>query len=129
MLYLADNLKCRTSRLKLNFPGKKQPFEHLKELQKIADEALDTKKINIQYRLFKALADKTRLKILHLLAVKPLCVCEVMAALKLTQPTASHHLRILESAGIIREERQGRWIFYHVNKSEIIAVVERLSFL
>jgi ArsR family transcriptional regulator len=62
--------------------------------------------------MFKALADETRLKILRLLAKREMCVCEVMAALSLTQPTASHHLRILENAELVKDRKDGKWVFY-----------------
>ena len=62
--------------------------------------------------MFKALADETRLKILRLLAKREMCVCEVMAALDLTQPTASHHLRILEHTGLVKDRKDGKWVFY-----------------
>jgi ArsR family transcriptional regulator len=67
-----------------------------------------------QSRVFKALGDKTRLSILSLLSVREMCVCEIMAALSLTQPTASHHLGILENAGVLKERKDGRWVFYRI---------------
>jgi DNA-binding transcriptional ArsR family regulator len=66
-------------------------------------------------KFFKALADATRLKILGLLEVREMCVCEVMVALDLTQPTASHHLRILENVGIVKARKEGKWVFYALN--------------
>jgi len=41
-----------------------------------------------------------------------MCVCEVMVALDLTQPTASHHLRILENVGLVKARKEGKWVFY-----------------
>jgi len=64
--------------------------------------------------VFSGLADKTRLKILELIAREELCACEVMAALDLTQPTTSHHLGILERAGLVVPRREGKWVFYRV---------------
>lgn len=65
-------------------------------------------------RLFKALADETRLRILSLLNMREMCVCEIMVALDLTQPTASHHLGILENAGLIKDRKEGKWVFYSI---------------
>ncbi|MBC7107095.1 MAG: winged helix-turn-helix transcriptional regulator, partial [Firmicutes bacterium] len=70
---------------------------------------------------FKALADPTRLRILELLAGREMCVCEVMAALNLPQPLVSHHLRVLRQAGVVRDDRCGRWICYRVTP-EFVAV-------
>ena len=66
-------------------------------------------------KFFKALADTTRLRILGLLEVREMCVCEVMVALDLTQPTASHHLRILENVGLVKDRKEGKWVFYALN--------------
>jgi ArsR family transcriptional regulator len=65
--------------------------------------------------VFAGLADETRLKILKLLTREELCACEVMAALELTQPTASHHLGILEKSGLVASRKEGKWIFYRVD--------------
>jgi DNA-binding transcriptional ArsR family regulator len=61
---------------------------------------------------FSALGDSTRLKMLKVIGDEELCSCEVMAALGLTQPTTSHHLGILERAGVLRSQRNGKWVFY-----------------
>ncbi len=66
-------------------------------------------------KFFKALADPTRLRILGLLEVREMCVCEVMVALDLTQPTASHHLHILENVGLVEHRKEGKWVFYTLN--------------
>jgi DNA-binding transcriptional ArsR family regulator len=89
--------------------------DDLKELAKkiITDGHAKTKS-----KFFKALADITRLRILTLLAVREMCVCEVMVALDLTQPTASHHLRILENIGLVKDRKDGKWVFYSL-KDEI----------
>ncbi|MGD0175935.1 MAG: metalloregulator ArsR/SmtB family transcription factor [Candidatus Bathyarchaeia archaeon] len=63
---------------------------------------------------FSALGDSTRLKMLRLIGDEELCSCEVMAALGLTQPTTSHHLGILERAGLLSSRRNGKWVFYKI---------------
>jgi len=73
-----------------------------------------------QSKLFKALGDKTRLRMIYLLRTKELCVCEIMAALNLTQPTASHHLGILENAGIVKDRKEGKWVFYSIAEKELV---------
>ena len=63
----------------------------------------------------KALADGNRLRIIRLLMDRPRCVCELQAALGIAQPTVSKHLSILEEAGWVDKQRQGRnFIFYHL---------------
>ena len=63
-------------------------------------------------RLFKALADETRLRIVALLAHGELCVCHVQDALDLAQPSASRQLGILKAAGVVDSRRQGTWTYF-----------------
>lgn len=76
--------------------------------------------IQLSKRL-KALQDPTRLKILSLLSKRPLCVCVITDALRLSQPTISRHLGLLEDAGFVRKERQGRMIIYSVSPEDELA--------
>jgi ArsR family transcriptional regulator len=64
--------------------------------------------------LFKGLADRTRLRILALLAGGEVCVCHIHEALRLPQPTVSRHLAYLRRAGLVETRREGLWIFYRV---------------
>ena len=65
-------------------------------------------------RLFKALGDHTRLRIVALLSHGELCVCHVQDALGLTQPNASRQLGILKNAGVVESRREGTWTFYRL---------------
>lgn len=65
-------------------------------------------------KIFKALADPTRLRILLLLRARRLCVCELVFVLKMEQSRVSHQLRVLREAGLVEDEREGRWIVYRV---------------
>jgi ArsR family transcriptional regulator len=75
--------------------------------------ALDLRPVS---RLFKALGDETRLRIVALLTYGELCVCHVEAALGLTQPTASRHLAVLRHAGVVEQRRDGHWVYYRLAK-------------
>jgi ArsR family transcriptional regulator len=86
--------------------------EYASELKQLAEKAIESDFVRKQSNVFKALADETRLKILSLLQLREMCVCEIMIALDLTQPTASHHLGLLESAGLVKDRREGKWVFY-----------------
>jgi ArsR family transcriptional regulator len=63
---------------------------------------------------FKALADPSRLDIFRLIAAQdaPLCVCDVVDRFSLSQPTISHHLKVLREAGLIVVSRRGVWAYY-----------------
>ncbi|GGA54720.1 transcriptional regulator [Kroppenstedtia guangzhouensis] len=63
----------------------------------------------------KALGDKTRLRILALLREEDLCVGELVEILKITQPAVSQHVRKLRNAGLVKERRQGQWVYYSLN--------------
>jgi ArsR family transcriptional regulator len=63
-------------------------------------------------RLFKALGDDTRLRIVALLSHGELCVCHIQEALGLTQPNASRQLGILRNAGVVEARREGTWTYY-----------------
>lgn len=76
-------------------------------------------------KVFKALADPTRLRIALLLRQRDLCVCELMAVLGMEQSRVSHHMRILREAGIAEDVRAGRWIVYRVPE-EAEALLESL---
>jgi DNA-binding transcriptional ArsR family regulator len=86
--------------------------EYAGELRELADKNIGREDAARKGKFFKALADTTRLRILGLLAVREMCVCEIMVALDLTQPTASHHLRILENVGLVKDRKEGKWVFY-----------------
>ncbi|MBN2602414.1 MAG: winged helix-turn-helix transcriptional regulator [Candidatus Marinimicrobia bacterium] len=63
-------------------------------------------------KLFKALSDPNRLRILKMLEIKPLCVCEITEALRLATSTVSKHLSILRNAGFISDQKDAKWVNY-----------------
>jgi ArsR family transcriptional regulator len=65
-------------------------------------------------KIFKALADPTRLRITLLLVRRELCVCELMYVLDMEQSRVSHHMRVLREAGLAEDVREGRWIIYRI---------------
>lgn len=77
-------------------------------------------------KLFKALADKNRLRILKMLEVRPLCVCEIREILNLANSTVSQHLAILRKSGFIYEIKDNKWVNYYLNKRSTDDVVYAL---
>src|SRR5262245_42207488 len=72
---------------------------------------------------FKALADPTRVAIGNrLTTTDAVCVCDLTAAFELSQPTISHHLRILREAGLVEAERRGTWAYYRLAPDAIAAL-------
>lgn len=70
---------------------------------------------------FKALADETRLKIFKLVERQELCVCQIVPAIGLTQPTVSVHLGKLKRAKLVKERRAGQWSYYSADREGIAA--------
>lgn len=66
---------------------------------------------------YKALGDEVRLKILQMLSEQEMCVCEIFDKLDMSQPAVSHHLKILRQAGLVKDSRDGKWIYYSLNAS------------
>lgn len=88
--------------------------------------ALDVRPLT---RLFRALGDETRLRIVALLSHGELCVCHLESALDLNQSTASRHLAILKTAGIVDSRREGTWVYYSVTEQEHETVAKALEVL
>src|ERR1700682_4626404 len=65
-------------------------------------------------RMFKALGDPNRLRIVAVLSHGELCVCHIETALGLSQPAASRHLAVLRNAGVVEPRREGTWIYYRL---------------
>ncbi|WGW14025.1 metalloregulator ArsR/SmtB family transcription factor [Saxibacter everestensis] len=67
-------------------------------------------------KVFKALGDPTRVKLLSLITTSAdgeMCVCDLTDPVGLSQPTVSHHMKLLVEAGLVAREQRGRWAYYH----------------
>ncbi len=80
-----------------------------------AAQAVEVRSVS---RLFKALGDETRLRIVALLSHGELCVCHIEAALALSQPNASRQLGVLRAAGVVEPRKQGTWTYYRLAAQE-----------
>jgi ArsR family transcriptional regulator len=72
--------------------------------------------------LFKALADPARVRIVNLLATsagEPVCICNLVEPLGLSQPTVSHHMKRLLEAGLVEREQRGRWAYFALESKAI----------
>ena len=80
--------------------------------------------------VFKALGDPVRLRLISLIGARPggeACVCDLTAAFDLTQPTISHHLKVLREAGLIDSERRGTWVYYRLVPAALDRMADLLS--
>ena len=79
-------------------------------------------------RVFAALADPVRLRLLSMVATRDeVCSCELEAPLGKSQPTVSHHTRVLAQAGLIAGEKRGRWMWWSVVPSRLAALRRALG--
>ena len=85
-----------------------------------------------QTKIFNALSDSNRLRILKILQQRELCVCEIREILDLANSTVSKHLSILKDNGFINERKDGKWVYYNINANpedlRINEIISRLDF-
>ncbi|HEY5057679.1 MAG TPA: metalloregulator ArsR/SmtB family transcription factor [Gaiellaceae bacterium] len=96
-------------------------LELIDSCRPLGGEALATGEAEATARMFKALADPARVKIINVLAQSdgPVCACEFMPALGLAQATVSHHLTKLTAAGLLEREQRGKWAYFSLNAQAI----------
>jgi len=78
----------------------------------------------------RALADPVRLRLLSFIAAQPgaeACVCHLTAPVELSQPTVSHHLKLLHEAGLLDREKRGAWVFYRIRPEPLDALRAALT--
>ncbi|MFD6529351.1 ArsR/SmtB family transcription factor [Streptomyces sp. NPDC060184] len=83
----------------------------------LLDTPLDEERSQALAKVFKALGDPVRLRLLSMIASRAggeVCVCDLTPAFDLSQPTISHHLKLLKQAGLIDSERRGTWVYYRL---------------
>jgi len=69
--------------------------------------------------LLKALADTNRLKIVDMLSCEELCACRILEKFDFTQPTLSHHMKILCDCGLVVARKEGKWMYYSLDKNAV----------
>ena len=81
-------------------------------------------------RIFRVLGEPARLQLLNLIATQPsqeVRACELVETLGLSQPTVSHHLKVMYEAGLLTKERRGSWIYYHIVQQRLTELRSALS--
>ena len=79
--------------------------------------------------VFKALSDETRLKVIKLLEHGDLCVCDITAALDMSQSKVSFHLGVLKNASLVKSRKEGKWMHYTINDSDYFNRLLTLSII
>ncbi|WP_367569159.1 ArsR/SmtB family transcription factor [Lacrimispora sp.] len=76
-------------------------------------------KYNEHVGLFKALSDVNRIMIVDMLSCGELCACKILEKFNITQPTLSHHMKILCDCGLTKARKEGKWMYYSLNESVV----------
>ena len=77
----------------------------------------------------KVLADSNRLQIIDMLSCGEMCVCKILEKFDITQPTLSHHLKVLSDYGIVTSRKEANWIHYKLNEEKIKEITEFLQLI
>ena len=85
---------------------------------------MDNKKMAV---MFKAFCDENRLKILQLLQDGERCACKILEAMQITQPTLSHHMKILCASGLVVGRKEGKWMHYSISADGLEKVMNCLE--
>jgi ArsR family transcriptional regulator, arsenate/arsenite/antimonite-responsive transcriptional repressor len=96
----------------------------------LAGGALDEDAAERLARVFRALGDRHRVRLLSLIAASQdgeACICDLTAPVGLAQPTVSHHMKLLADAGLVTREQRGKWAYYRVVPDTLRALSEALT--
>ena len=78
-------------------------------------------------KIFKALSDSNRLQIIYILSLGEKCACRLLEHFKFTQPTLSHHMKVLMECGLVDSRKEGTWNYYSLNKDNANELIRFLN--
>ena len=85
---------------------------------------IDTRRAAV---IFKAFCDENRVKILQMLTSGEKCACKLLEEMNITQPTLSHHMKILCDSGIVEGRKDGKWMYYSISETGVVAARQYLD--
>ncbi len=85
---------------------------------------MDTECYKQKAKVFKALGDVNRLKIIDILSCEEQCGCQILTKFNFTQPTLSHHMKILIDSGLVLARKKGTWSYYKLNCENVKELIE-----
>ena len=100
--------------------------EYAHRLRKLLEGVIEHEKAEKAARVFSAVSDPVRIKILKLLEKESMCVCELMEALNMRQPLISYHLKFLREVGLIRAIKKGKWVFYKIADKKVLRMIDKI---
>lgn len=99
----------------------------LDDVNQLRGKILNTEKAQQMAEFFSLLGDANRLRILSLLAIKELCVCDLAAALDMSESAVSHQLRALRALRLVRYRKQGRNVFYRLEDHHVLDLYQSVA--
>ena len=100
--------------------------EYAHRLRKLSEGVIEDEKAERAAKVFSAVSDPVRIKILKLLEEESMCVCELMEALNMRQPLISYHLKFLREVGLIRAVKKGKWVFYKIADKKVLRMIDKI---
>lgn len=94
-------------------------YPHADVVEQVKREAVEVDRLNDLAELFKALADQTRLRIIHSLLNRELCVCDMCDVLGMQQSAVSHQLRVLRNLRIVKRRKEGKMMYYSIDDQHV----------
>ena len=96
-----------------------QPVMHPEQVSMMRDKLMDDRSLMRLVDFYKLFSDMPRLKILYILSMEEMCVCDIAAALDMNQSTVSHQLKTLRNSRLIRYRREGKVVYYSLDDEHI----------
>ena len=90
---------------------------------------MDKQQYTEKAELFKVLSDSNRLQIIDMLSCGEMCVCKILEKFDITQPTLSHHLKVLADSGLVTSRKEANWIHYKLNDKKMKDIAEFLQYI
>lgn len=90
---------------------------------------MEKQKYTEKAEIFKVLSDSNRLQIIDMLSCGEMCVCKILGEFNITQPTLSHHLKVLSDSRIVTSRKEANWMYYKLNDKKMKEITEFLQFI
>lgn len=103
------------------------PLVHLEQVRQVQPEVMSLDQAQRMAEFFSALADPSRLRLMSALASQELCVCDLAAAVKVSESAVSHQLRILRSQRLVKYRRVGRNVYYSLADSHVLNLYQEVA--
>ncbi len=105
--------------MKLNKINCECDVTHPEKIYKVQSQRLEDEKIETMAQLFHMFSNPTRAKIMHILSIEELCVCDLAFVMKMTKSAISHQLALLKDAKLVKNRREGKMVYYSLDDEHV----------